>query len=743
MNHDAARSVAALRLLMLLAVAVPLLAFAGFAAYRHQQMRDESELRLDRALRVAHEHALRVFDTNETLLGHVLDLVGTNDDAGVLGRREQLHRQLVELSHNKPQLRAIRVFGADGVPLVSSRSSPAAQAAGPPDHALKPSNAQRQGGTSFTVPLADRATREVFFDQSLARRHADGSFAGLVSASLLPSYFTRFHADLAADEPGLAITMFREDGAVYSRWPPLASAPGRMSPSSPVLSRVLKGDSSGIIRGVSSLDGQDRLIMFRKLGDYPVYLGTGRELSAIRSAWLREMGVIAMFGLVPVLGILFTAYVAIRRTRDALRAAQKLREESLARQQMEDALFQAQKLEALGRLTGGVAHDFNNALMVISGNLHLLRLAHPGAGTRFTDAMGRAVESATKLTRQLLAFSRRQALRPETVSLQAWLPALGDLLTPTLGSNIRKAIDVAPDTRPVDIDTAELELAVINLAVNARDAMPDGGLFSLRAGNSQRNSDGGVPMVVIEASDSGTGIDPALIGKVFEPFFTTKPVGKGTGLGLSQVYALCKRAGGDATVESQPGQGTTTRMFFPASSADGAQAERRQAECTRQLGKSVLVVEDNDEVAAVVEPVLKGMGCGVVRLEGGAAALDWLEGNWNTTDIVLTDVVMPGEIDGLALASRIKALYPGLKVLVMTGYAEQLDTISRLGFEVLPKPFSPQMLAEALERGIRSQAACLPLPPLPGEGRGGGAPQQSPAAATSTAPAPAPPPARA
>jgi signal transduction histidine kinase/CheY-like chemotaxis protein len=700
-----ARGLATVRWLMLLSVAIPLLAFAGFATWRHQQMHADAQVRLDRSLRVAHEHAMRVLDTNETMLRHLLDLVQTDDDAQLLARSGQLYRQLLQLAENKPQLQSIWVIGPDGSPLASSRFASPPVGLNLADRNFFQWHSARRGGTYFTEPLVGRATKEVFFDMSRERRRSDGSFGGVVSASLFPSYFTELHATLVADEPGLAITMFREDGAVYSRWPALAG-PGRMSPSSPVLARVLKGETSGTIRGISSLDGQDRLILFQKLGHYPVYLGTGRDLGAIRSAWLGEMGVIALFGLLPMLGILVTAWVAVRRTRDALAAAEGLRAESLARRQVEDALFQAQKLEALGRLTGGVAHDFNNALMVVSGNLHLLRLAHPEISTRFTDAIARAVESATKLTRQLLAFSRRQALLPETLHLQSRLPALGDLLTPTLGSQVQLSIEVAPDTRPVEVDPAELELAVINLAVNARDAMPEGGSFTLRAMNLPPPAgDSTAPMVAIEAVDSGSGIAPDVVGKVFEPFFTTKPVGQGTGLGLSQVYALCKRAGGDVVIDSLPGQGTTVRMLFPASSASPEPTEARAPEATRSVGKSVLVVEDNDEVAAVIEPVLKGMGCSVVRLENGEAALDWLEANWNTTDIVLTDVVMPGEVDGLALASHVKTQYPSLKVLVMTGYSDQLEAISRLGLDVLPKPFSPQLLAEALERTLRATSA--------------------------------------
>src|SRR6478735_5205325 len=221
------------------------------------------------------------------------------------------------------------------------------------------------------------------------------------------------------------------------------------------------------------------------------------ELAAVRTAWLREMGLLAAFAALPLLGVLLTGLAAMKRARQAEEAARRLREESQARVQIEEALRQAQKMEAVGRLTGGVAHDFNNALMVISANLHMLKLTQPGVGTRQTDAIGRAVDSATKLTRQLLAFSRRQALLPQVLSLQERLPLLRDLLAPVLGRQVDVAIEVAEGTAPIKVDLAELELALLNLAVNAKDAMPGGGTFRIAARNAEAPGLLAGPAVVI------------------------------------------------------------------------------------------------------------------------------------------------------------------------------------------------------------------------------------------------------
>ena len=285
--------------------------------------------------------------------------------------------------------------------------------------------------------------------------------------------------------------------------------------------------------------------------------------------------------------------------------------------------------------------------------------------------------------------------------LQDRLPTLKDLLGPVLGSQVQFALDVASDVHPVLVDTAEFELALINLAINARDAMPQGGSFTIGARNPRPDELPPLlqgPMVVVDANDTGSGIDAETLSKVFEPFFTTKPVGEGTGLGLSQVYGLCQRAGGSATIVSQPGRGTTVRLFFPAAPVRAEGAPNPPAMTLRHLGKKVLLVEDNDEVAAALQPVLEDMGCTVLRVNRAVAARDWLSRQDELPDLLLTDVVMPGEMNGVGLAEYARTNFPQLRIIVMTGYAEQIERIARMGFEILPKPCSADMLAEAIQR---------------------------------------------
>lgn len=690
-----------LRLLGVLFLVLPMLVYALVGIYRYQNIRAETELRLDRSLRIALEHALKVLDTTDMTLTRVLDALGDDDDAAIDARESLLHKQLRTISDGKPQMDSIWVQASNGRPLVTDRFYPLPTGLNFGDRDYFRWHRDNRNNSPFvSETMVGRATGVNLFVMSRGRYLANKRFAGSVTVSLIPSYFQQFHSDLAADEPGLAITMLREDGAILSRWPPLPDAPNRLSADSPVLSRIRAGQLSGSSSGVSSVDGRERLLTYGKVGNYPVYLGTGMDTHEITKRWLTEMAWLAAFGLPPLLGLFIAARMAFRRTRDVLASAQKLQEETATRRRAEEALRQAQKLEALGRLTGGVAHDFNNALMVISNNVFLLKRKHPEADGPQLESISRAINSATKLTRQLLAFSRRQALVPEHMRLQDRLPSVRDLLQPVLGSQIELTLDVAPDTQPILIDSAEFELALINLAINARDAMPGGGRFRISA----RNAAGDLPpplkgtMVLVEASDSGAGIPAEVLDKVFEPFFTTKPVGQGTGLGLSQIYGLCQRGGGQATIQSQPGAGTTVRLFFPAAAPRPAQAADQPRAAGSPLGKKILLVEDNEEVAAALQPVLEAMGCSVTHLDRGAKARDWLRRQAALPDLLLSDVVMPGEMDGMALAQFARQTFPELKIILMTGYAEQLETISNQGYEILPKPCSADMLADVIRR---------------------------------------------
>lgn len=687
-----------LRLFAVLCIVVPLAVYAAVGAWRYQQIRAETDVRLDRSLRIAQEHALKVFEVNEGLLDRLVHMLGEQSPAALKPQEAALHRQLRALSAGKPQIHSIWINDAEGRMVATDQTYPVSSALNVADRDYFIWHRQHPGGSFISGPMIGRTTGKPFFGMSRGRYLADGSFAGVVMVAVSPQYFDGFFGNLVNDEPGMAITMLRRDGTILTRSPAVANAPAHLAPGSPVMSRIAQGDSEGVMSGVSSVDGKRRRLAFRQVGSFAAFVGTGMDLSEVHGHWARDMAWLAAFGLPPMVGLFFVGRAALRRTREAVEAAERLRQESVARQRVEQTLLQAQKLEALGRLTGGVAHDFNNAMMIISNSLYLLKRRHPDLDLPEIGPIGRAVDSATKLTRQLLAFSRRQALMPQHTRLQERLPQLEALLGPVLGSLSRLKMSVHADTAAILIDAAEFELALLNLAINARDAMPGGGDLTIAARNATElppNLHG--RFVVIEVSDTGVGIDPARIDKVFEPFFTTKPVGEGTGLGLSQVYGLCQRAGGHAAIRSRLGAGTTVSLYFPAVAGGAAEPSAAHGAAQRPgLDLFVLLVEDNQEVADSLQDVLAALSCRVVWLDRADEAKTWLLSQHKLPDVLLSDVVMPGEMDGLALAHHVRARYPGVQIVLMTGHAAQLSTISADGFVVLPKPCSADALAATL-----------------------------------------------
>ena len=388
------------------------------------------------------------------------------------------------------------------------------------------------------------------------------------------------------------------------------------------------------------------------------------------------------------------------------------REAQLALDETREQLAQSQKMEALGQLTGGIAHDFNNLLMIVSGYAQILeRRLTEAKDTRAVEAIRAAAGRGERLTRQLLTFSRRQQLSPVTVDLRARIDAVRDMLAPSLGGNIEFVCNVEDDIWPVETDLGELELALVNLAVNARDAMPDGGTLTLSARNVvlKPGSAAGKlsgDFVALAIIDTGTGIEPDVLTRVFEPFFTTKPVGKGTGLGLSQVHGFANQTGGAVTVTSEPGRGTAVTIYLPRAEDQAVEAQSgvAAAESAPAQG-TVLVVEDSREVAAVTSAMLETLGYRVVRAENAADALRHLE-QGIAFELVFSDIVMPGAMDGLGLAKHCRERFPGMPVLLTSGYSDALQSADGR-YDILRKPFEMGALERAIEQAIGRRRGSL------------------------------------
>ncbi len=364
-----------------------------------------------------------------------------------------------------------------------------------------------------------------------------------------------------------------------------------------------------------------------------------------------------------------------------------------------EQLAMAQKMEAIGKLTGGIAHDFNNLLMIIGGSAQLFRRLLDPKLPRAIEALQSAAKRGETLTRQLLTFSRRQHLSPTIVDLNASIKNMRPMVESSLRGNIVYRETISPDLWPVKVDLAELELAIVNIAVNARDAMPNGGVFALTAANVTLNNgaaeDGqNGDFVAIEFSDSGTGIPPDLLSKIFDPFFTTKEVGKGSGLGLSQVYGFAHQAGGTVRAESKVGLGTAITVLLP--SYAGAEIDAPKiAEAARPERPMVLIVDDSAEVAEVTSSLFEHLGYDTVYCDSSEAALRLLaEGT--KIDLVFSDIVMPGTMDGVGLASEVQARYPHLPVILTTGYSDAAQAAPP-SLPILRKPFDADALRSFMQ----------------------------------------------
>ncbi len=679
--------------------------FAAWTGYRDTV--SEARLRVDRSVRVGLEHAARVIETNQVITRQVLEAIGQDSDARILSRERALHEQFKRVSAEVGQIQSIWVWDARGNPLVSNRFYPAPRSVNVLDREYFQFHKNNPSQWFFSRRLLSRVTGEPFFDVTHRRDGPGGAFAGAVSVSMYPSHFAEFYAGLAASEPGLAMVLFRADGSIIARWPMPPQSVTALPAESPMMRAIAAGAREGELDLISAVDKLERLVSFRRLGEYPIYIAGGLERRVVLAGWYAEVGLLAAFAFPTSLGLAYVSYVALRRVRREFEVAQRLRDETEQRLRAEEALRQAQKLEAMGRLTGGVAHDFNNLLMVVGNNLYLLKRLQPQlAESPQLAAIGRAISSGENLTRQLLSFSRRQALRPEVIRLQDNFPLLVAMIKPALGRGIEVVGDVAPNVESVEADPSELQLAIINLAVNAKDAMPRGGRLTITARNCvpEEMPELEGEFVVISVADTGEGIAPELLEKVFEPFFTTKPPGKGTGLGLSQVYALCVQGGGTARIESRLGVGTTVHLYLRATHAQHVPESTGEPGSAAQLNCRVLLGEDNQELAAATKPILEALGCTVRHVPSADQASDLLRRSEGQYDIVLSDIVMPGTKDGLELAREVTRDRPNLPVILMTGYAAQLHNATQLKVDVLPKPCSPQMLQSALARALARRA---------------------------------------
>jgi two-component system NtrC family sensor kinase len=687
-----------LQLMMVASLVLPaiLFAFASWISYRSVQA--VADDRIERSLDILHEQALKVFQTVERTFAEVDEVVRGMSDEEIRAAQPRLHRRLKQIVDVMPQLRAILLIGRDGRPLVSSTLETVPTDIDLGDRSYFMAHVARYVGTYVSEVLTSRLGEigGKFFNLSRRRASADDSFKGVIAIAVLPSYFEQFYA-LIGQKSGSLYSLVREDGTILARYPATEKSPHVLDAESGFRTGIALGLRRYLYTGRPDIDGIERRVGYRNLTGFPIYVQAGIETAAIRAEWFGLMSTHLVFGLPATLLIFAVLGVALQRTN-------KLHQEAERREAAEAALRQSQRLEAIGQLTGGVAHDFNNLLMIVSGSVHRLRRDLTDAKhTRLLDMIANATERGESLTRQLLAFSRRQTLQPTAIDLTRRLPELKDMLSRSLRGDIEIRVVVPDRACVVKVDPSEFELALLNLAVNARDAMPSGGLLTITAkpvilrGKAAEEGLSG-EFVAIRVADSGDGIAPDILPRVFEPFFTTKEVGKGTGLGLSQVYGFAKQSGGTATIASAAGRGTAITIFLPRTWEMPAPSvgQSEVADAPQRAG-TVLLVEDNAEVADVARAYLEQLGYRVKQAVGAQAALDLLDREPDV-DLVFSDILMPGGTNGFDLAHAIRKRFAHMPILLTTGFSSSAQDAVRQGFEVLQKPYD----IPALEHGLRA-----------------------------------------
>ena len=565
------------------------------------------------------------------------------------------------------------------------------------DRAYFRAHLENDVGTYIGRILTPRVTNVRFFTVSRRRLDPDGAFAGVVMISVRPGDFHDFYERLASIK-GSNFAMIRADGVVLARYPDPVALDVKLDAGSGFMQRIAGNPNGGFYTTMSQVDGSYSRYAIRKLDGLPLYASSGIHVDAIRREWLDFLTSHLIFGLPATALLVALAWLTLMRTKD-------LHREAARRAAAEETLRQSQKMEAIGQLTGGIAHDFNNLLTVIIGNLDIaLRKCADAALERPLRNALMGGQRAAQLTQKLLAFSRRQPLSPRPVDANRLIAGMSDLLRRSLGEKIDIETVGGAGLWRIEVDAAELEAAVLNLAINARDAMPDGGKLTIETTNAHLDEDyartlDGVAAgqyVLISVTDSGEGMTVDVIEHAVEPFFTTKEEGQGTGLGLSQVYGFVRQSGGHLKIYSEQGQGSTVKIYLPRRVPDDADSEApTQPRANGGAGEAILVVEDDEGVRSYTGEILGELGYRVLVAPDARDALRFIEQPERHIDLLLTDMVMPG-LNGRQLADAARAVRPDLPVLFMTGYSRnaivhqgRLDS----GLSLIQKPFGRDALA--------------------------------------------------
>lgn len=617
------------------------------------------------------------------------------------------------------QLRALTILDADGQ--VMTGSDPGSEFA-PPAIAMPLLDRYRvdlKAGLLISPPFQASDKRWYILLSRPIRR--DGELLGLAAGAIALNYFEDFYRSVELSEKG-AINLHLRDGTLLARFPHDDAIIGSSYGSLPPFTQVLSKENAGTLVMDSPLDGNTRVLAIRALKAFPLAIMVSVDQGRVLLNWRHSA--FALIGITIAMTVLvgFLLLTLARRSRQiehlfeaadnaratAEQASNRMMEQIAERERAEGALRQAHRIEAIGQLTGGVAHDFNNLLTVVLGNVDILQrrtLPADRAMVARLDAIRSAAERGATLTSHLLSFARRQPLMPKPVDLNATIRGMQNLLESAIGLRARLELDLAAGLWPAMVDQSQVELLILNLVINARDAMANPGTVTLSTVNKVRqqagNADAPPPgdYVGICVRDTGVGIPPDVLVRVFEPFFTTKPPGSGSGLGLSQVFGTARQSGGEVKIDSEVGRGTAVTVDLPR--ARVVPANQPAADNTARLRGStgtILLVDDDDAVRSVAATMLAEIGYTVREADSGENALALLDHD-REVDVLMTDLVMP-EMNGSQLAALARERLPDLTVLFVSGYADPLDDAWTLKHPLIRKPFGAADLHQAVEAAL-------------------------------------------
>jgi signal transduction histidine kinase len=575
------RAIRTLRLLLAGTILVPLLvgAIAAYVSYRDSYKRAAAAL--SGAVTVAEQNTTKILDTHLLVAARIDDLLASLTDAEIHAQENSLHDQIARQIAGLPQVAAAWVIDASGRELVSARVYPV-------DSELDQSDrddfrALRGGGTqSFISAVRARSLEgdyQPYFTISRRRQGPDDEFRGVIVVAVSGSYFGSFYDSLLGAPGPYTASVLKDDGSLLASYPAPTGGLPTLQPDPLLAQAIARKTASGVIETGSALGESGRLVAYKRVAEYPVYVAISRARAAIFHEWLGSMVGYGIVEIPAAIALIVLSVMALRRTRREQSALTQARDEVTRRAAVEARLQQAQKLEAVGHLTAGMAHDFSNLLTIISGNISLAQAGldeDDSKRQRWLAAAMNGCERAAALTRRLLGFARREPDDPQPVDPTGVIA--GTLELPWQ-SGEAVTIDLRLQERawPVFVNPDHLGNAILNLALNARDAMPEGGTLTIECGNcrldrlaaEQVDLNAG-DYVGIFVSDTGCGMPPDVQEKAFDPFFTTKEAGVGTGLGLSQVYGFVTRSGGHCAIESRPGRGTTVKLYLPRYRGDRA-----------------------------------------------------------------------------------------------------------------------------------------------------------------------------